>query len=108
MARSTVIVHPLSHISVNRSTPSVSLDDARSLSMPGRLTGQVGWPILSRNLLAAASRMEAHSARSWAAARPAIPSRFMAVITLSVAPTVAVYVAMQRYFVQGIAMSGIK
>jgi multiple sugar transport system permease protein len=32
----------------------------------------------------------------------------MAVITLSVAPTVAIYVAMQRYFVQGIAMSGIK
>ena len=32
----------------------------------------------------------------------------MAVVTLSVVPTVAIYVMLQRYFVKGIAMSGIK
>jgi multiple sugar transport system permease protein len=32
----------------------------------------------------------------------------MAVITLSVFPTVAIYIMMQRYFVQGVALSGIK
>lgn len=32
----------------------------------------------------------------------------MAVVTLSVVPTVAIYVLLQRYFVKGIAMSGIK
>ncbi len=32
----------------------------------------------------------------------------MAVITLSVFPTVAIYVALQRYFVKGIAMSGLR
>jgi multiple sugar transport system permease protein len=32
----------------------------------------------------------------------------MAVVTLSVAPTVAVYIMLQRYFVRGIAMSGLK
>ncbi len=32
----------------------------------------------------------------------------MAVVTLSVVPTVAIYVMLQRYFVKGIAMSGLK
>jgi multiple sugar transport system permease protein len=32
----------------------------------------------------------------------------MAVVTLSVVPTVAIYVVLQRYFVKGIAMSGLK
>jgi multiple sugar transport system permease protein len=32
----------------------------------------------------------------------------MAVVTLSVVPTVAIYVLLQRYFVRGIAMSGLK
>jgi multiple sugar transport system permease protein len=32
----------------------------------------------------------------------------MAIVTLSVVPTVAIYVLLQRYFVKGIAMSGIK
>lgn len=32
----------------------------------------------------------------------------MAVVTLSVIPTVAIYVMLQRYFVKGIAMSGLK
>ena len=32
----------------------------------------------------------------------------MAVITLSVFPTVMIYIMMQRYFVQGVALSGIK
>jgi multiple sugar transport system permease protein len=32
----------------------------------------------------------------------------MAVVTLSVMPTVAVYIMLQRYFVRGIAMSGLK
>jgi multiple sugar transport system permease protein len=32
----------------------------------------------------------------------------MAVVTLSVGPTVAIYVLLQRYFVRGIAMSGLK
>jgi ABC-type glycerol-3-phosphate transport system permease component len=32
----------------------------------------------------------------------------MAVVTLSVVPTVAVYIMLQRYFVRGIAMSGLK
>jgi multiple sugar transport system permease protein len=32
----------------------------------------------------------------------------MAVITLSVFPTVVIYIMMQRYFVQGVALSGIK
>jgi ABC-type glycerol-3-phosphate transport system permease component len=32
----------------------------------------------------------------------------MAVVTLSVVPTVAVFVLLQRYFVRGIAMSGLK
>jgi multiple sugar transport system permease protein len=32
----------------------------------------------------------------------------MAVVTLSVVPTVAIYVLLQRYFVKGIAMSGLK
>jgi multiple sugar transport system permease protein len=32
----------------------------------------------------------------------------MAVITLSVFPTVAIYIMMQRYFVRGVALSGIK
>jgi multiple sugar transport system permease protein len=32
----------------------------------------------------------------------------MAVITLSVFPTVVIYVFLQRYFVRGIAMSGLK
>ena len=32
----------------------------------------------------------------------------MAVVTLSVIPTVAIYVLLQRYFVKGIAMSGLK
>ena len=32
----------------------------------------------------------------------------MAVVTLSVLPTVAIYVMLQRYFIKGIAMSGLK
>ena len=32
----------------------------------------------------------------------------MAVVTMSVVPTVAIYVMLQRYFVKGIAMSGLK
>jgi ABC-type glycerol-3-phosphate transport system permease component len=32
----------------------------------------------------------------------------MAIITLSVFPTVAIYLMLQRYFVKGVAMSGIK
>ena len=32
----------------------------------------------------------------------------MAVVTLSVLPTVAIYLAMQRYFQKGIVMSGLK
>jgi ABC-type glycerol-3-phosphate transport system permease component len=32
----------------------------------------------------------------------------MAVVTMSVLPTTAIYVLLQRYFVKGIAMSGLK
>jgi len=32
----------------------------------------------------------------------------MAVITLSVLPTMAIYILLQRYFVRGIALSGLK
>jgi ABC-type glycerol-3-phosphate transport system permease component len=36
------------------------------------------------------------------------PHLIMAGATISVVPTIALFVALQKYFVQGIAMSGLK